>query len=179
MIRRLAATALALLCVVCALAPVTAQTKPDTALLQSLRHAGGSAFSSVTLFGVLTGNKETDELVTLTRKFGADDVRAFFAAFDFFIPDALKYQARAHVKVDVTPVPDPQDGRALAAALYAAGNGADNHFSGGQMLDRLLSPNVRSAVEKDAAKKFGAKARARFSTVLAQLMNDLKTQYSL
>jgi hypothetical protein len=180
MIRRLAETALALLFVICALAPANAQSKPDSALLQSMLHAGGPPkFSSVTLFGVLTGKKETGELVTLTRKFGADGVRSFFAVFDFVISDASAYQMRAHIKVDVSPAPDPEDGRALAAALYAAGKGTDNHFSAGQMLDRLFAPSMRDAVQKDAAKKFGAHAGAQFTASLTQLMNDLKAQYSL
>jgi hypothetical protein len=178
--RRVTAMALAFLFVACAFAPAAAQTKPDEALLQSMLHAGGSPkFSSVTLFDVLTGNKETAELVTLTRKFGALNVRAFFYTFDSVISDALKRQGRVHTNASVKPAPDPEDGRALAAALYAAGNGNDNHFDTTRMFDRLFTKRVREGLIKDAARRANVHTGVGLSTVLTQLMNDLKTQYSL
>jgi hypothetical protein len=180
MIRRLAVTALSFLFVACAFSSANAQSKPDEALLESMLQAGGSpTFSSVTLFDVLTGNKETAELVTLTRKFGALNVRAFFYTFDSAISDALKRGRHAQVNAGVKPAPDPEDGRALAAALYAAGKGAGNHFDTTRMFDRLFTKRVREGLIEDAARRANVHNGVGLSTILTQLMNDLKTQYSL
>lgn len=171
--RRLAAAALVLFSQLAATAP-----GPNLALTQSVVTAGGdaAAFSTATLFDVLTGDKRTPELVALTKKFGARDVRSFFVAFDFLLPDGLKRLAKSHQKLPAAS-PDPEDGQALASALYAAGTGRANRFDGDAMFDRLMSQHIRESVMNDAGRKYGAPALARYRSILAQLMNDLKTQY--
>jgi hypothetical protein len=180
--RRLAAVALVLLCRLAVPPPANAggAPGPNLALMQSVVDAGGGvgAFSTATLFDVLTAKNSTPELVALTKKFGARDVRSFFVAFDFLLPDGLKRLAKSHEKLPAAN-PDPEDGQALASALYAAGAGRPNRFDSDAMFDRLMSQHIRESVMNDAGRKYGAAALARSRSILAQLMNDLKVQYKL
>jgi hypothetical protein len=177
--RRLAAVALVLLWLAVP-PPANAGGAPGSnlALMQSVVNAGGGAgaFSTATLFDVLTAKNSTLELVALTKKFGARDVRSFFVAFDFLLPDGLKRLAKSHEKLPAAN-PDPEDGQALASALYAAGAGRPNRFDSDAMFDRLMSQPIRESVMNDAGRKYGAPALARYRSILAQLMNDLRVQY--
>jgi hypothetical protein len=181
--RRLAAAALALVLFWQLAAPSSANAgeapRPNLALTQSVVTAGGGAgaFSTATLFDVLTGAKRTPELVALTKKFGARDVRSFFVTFDFLLPDGLKRLTQGHPKLPAAS-PDPDDGPALASELYAAG-GRGKQFDGDVMFDHLVSRPIRESVMNDAARKYGTPAIARYRGILAQLMNDLKAQYKL
>jgi hypothetical protein len=69
---------------------------PKLANTLSLVVAGGGPknFSTVTLFGVLAGDKAKAEEDALTKEYGADRFGQFVKTFDFVIDDALKRSCR-------------------------------------------------------------------------------------
>jgi hypothetical protein len=154
---------------------------PHLALTAALIAAGGgaTAFDAQKLIGMLTGNGPLAqaELPVLAKKFGAQNIASFVKTFDFVITDALAQAAAAGIALPSTPTPDPTDGKALAAALYAAGVAPRGGFDVEYMLDALVSHVIHVAVmnDIDASPDLGPKADANYHVVLAQLMLDLKT----
>src|SRR5262249_46538811 len=97
--------------------------KPALPVTLSMVIAGGgpSDFQTVTLVKVLAGSKADAEIASLKAKFGADKVTNFVTIFPFVISDALKIAKEKGVALPAEPKPDPKDGKALAQALWLAG----------------------------------------------------------
>jgi len=154
---------------------------PNLTLTASLVASGGgaTAFDAQKLVGVLTGNgaQTPIERASLTKKFGTENVASFFQTFDFVVTDSLAQMAAAGMALPPTPVPNPADGNALAASLYAAGVMLHGGFDVEYMLDALVSHVIQVAVmnDIDANATLGPKADANYHAVLAQLMLDLKS----
>ncbi len=156
--------------------------KPKLGNTLSLVVAGGgpTKFSTVTLVGVLAGDKASAEVASLTKKFGKANVALFIKTFDFVIADSLKIVTKAGVKLPAKPDPDPTDGKALAAALYTDGVDAKSgEFNAEYMLDHLVTHPVHMQVMTDIDAKYGAKADATYHIALLQVMKDLKAVYAL
>lgn len=153
---------------------------PTLALTAALIAAGGGAgtFDAQKLVGTLTGNGPSTQtqLADLTKTFGPENVASFVKTFDYVVTDALNQFSTAGIMLPATPSPDPGDGKALAAALYAAGIMPRGGFDVEYMLDSLVSHVVHVAVmnDIDADPALGPKADANYHQVLAQLMRDLK-----
>lgn len=77
--------------------------------------------------------------------------------------------------------PDPADSKALAAGLYAAGQGAHAGFDTEYLLDTLFTHVIHVGVmnDIDANPDLGPKADANFHAVLTQIMADAKNAYKL
>src|ERR1700739_2640441 len=75
------------------------------------------------------------------------------------------------------PNPDPKDGKALAEALWDAGQ-TGNGYNVEVMLDRAVSHPIHDQVMTDIDAKYGLAADADYHAVLNQAMNDLATVYS-
>jgi hypothetical protein len=154
--------------------------QPNLALTAALIAAGGgsTAFDSQKLLSTLSGNGPlgASELAALTRKFGAQNVASFEKTFDFLIAEGLA-QAASDGMTLPAPAPDSTDGKALAAALYAAGVSPRAGFDVEYMLDTLFSHVIHVAVmnDIDADSSLGPKADANYHAVLAQTMLDLKS----
>ena len=154
---------------------------PTLALTAALIAAGGGAgiFDAQKLIGTLTGNGPATqtELADLTKTFGPENVASFVKTFDYVISDTVNQFSTAGIMLPATPSPDPSDGKALAAALYAAGIVPHDGFDVEYMLDSLVSHVVHVAVmnDIDADSALGPKADANYHHVLAQFMRDLKT----
>ena len=156
---------------------------PNLALTGALIAAGGgpAAFDAQKLVGDLTGNGPLTqtELAALTKKFGAQNVASFMKTFDFVISDGLTQAASAGI---VVPAPAPDlDGKALAAALSAAGVSPHTRYDVEYMLDALFSHVIHVAVmnDIDADPNLGPAADANYHAVLLQTMLDLDSAYKL
>lgn len=153
---------------------------PNLPLALSLVVAGGgpAKFSTGTLVGSLAGDKAAAEVQSLTAKFGKDKVTSFVNVFDFVIADYVAFATANNVALPAAPSPDPKDGKALAAALFEAGNDHGT-FNVEYMLDTLVTHPVHVQVMKEIDAKFGRDADANYHIVLTQAMTDLATVYKL
>ncbi len=157
---------------------------PNLALAIALVAAGGgpAAFDADTAVGNLTGNGTfgTSERAALLKKFGAENLTSFNKTFNYVITDALAQAARAGMTLPATPLPDPHDAKALAAALYSAGIESGRRYDVEVMLDRLISHIVHVAVMNDIdASDLGPAADANYHLVLSQLIRDTAKAYGL
>ena len=152
---------------------------PNLPLAVSLVVAGGgpTKYSTGTLVGTLAGDKAAAEVQSLTQKFGKDKVTSFVTVFDFVIGEYLVYASANKVALP-PPSPDPKDGKALAGALFNAGNDKGN-FNVEYMLDTLVTHPVHVQVMKDIDAKYGRDADANYHIVLTQAMTDLASVYGL
>lgn len=154
--------------------------QPALPVTLSMIVAGGgpSNFSTVTLLKTLTGDKFTAEVGKLTNQYGKAKVDNFIKVFDFIIPDTLKIVTAKHIALPKTPSPDPHDGKALAAALWNAGQ-TGNGFNVEVMLDRAVSHPIHVQVMKDIDAKYGIAADADYHAILTTAMHDLASVYGL
>ena len=97
--------------------------KPALPVTLSMIIAGGgpSNFKTLTLVKALAGAKTDAEVASLTKKFGSAKVTHFVTIFPFVISDSLKIVKAKGVALPSAPNPDPKNGKALAGALWAAG----------------------------------------------------------
>jgi len=140
---------------------------------------GGPAhFQTTTLVGVLAGPKAGPEVASLTKKFGATKVGNFVKVFNFVVADTLKIVTAKRIALPKTPSPDPKNGKALAAALWGAGQ-TGKGFNVEVMLDRAVSHGIHDQVMNDIDAKYGLAADADYHAVLNQAMHDLASVYGL
>ena len=154
--------------------------QPALPVTLSMILAGGgpSNFNSVTLLKTLTGDKFTAEVGKLTNQYGKAKVDNFITVFNFIISDSLKIVTAKHIALPKTPSPDPHDGKALAAALWNAGQ-TGNGFNVEVMLDRAVSHPIHAQVMKDIDAKYGIAADADYHAILTTAMHDLASVYGL
>jgi hypothetical protein len=148
----------------------------------SLVVAGGGPanFSTVTLFGLLADGKAAAEKAKLVKQFGAPGFAQYVKTFDFVIADALKIVTAKGIKLPATPSPDPKNGKALAAALYADGvDPSSGTYNVEYMLDHLVSHPIHVQIMKDIDAKYGVAADASYHIVTLQIFEDLKSVYGL
>ena len=152
--------------------------KPALQVTLSMVIAGGGPkdFATLTLVKVLAGDKTDAEVAALKQKFGDKAVTNFVTIFPFVVSDSLKIAKEKGVALPSTPSPDPKDGKALAGALWAAGQ-TGHGFNVEVMLDRAVSHPIHDQVMKDIDAKYGIAADADYHAVLNQAMHDLATVY--
>jgi len=153
---------------------------PALAVTLSMVEAGGgpSNFQTTTLVGTLAGPKAGPEVAGLTKKFGKKAVGNFVTVFNFVVADTLKIVTEKHIALPSAPNPNPKDGKALAAALWGAGQTGQG-FNVEVMLDRAVSHPIHDQVMKDIDAKYGIAADADYHAVLNQAMHDLASVYGL
>lgn len=153
---------------------------PALPVTLSMVIAGGGPghFQTTTLVGVLAGPKAGPEVASLTKKFGATKVGNFVKVFNFVVADTLKIVTAKHIALPKTPSPDPKNGKALAAALWGAGQ-TGKGFNVEVMLDRAVSHGIHDQVMTDIDAKYGLPADADYHAVLNQAMHDLASVYGL
>ena len=140
---------------------------------------GGPAhFSTLTLVHTLAGATTNAEVASLTKKFGATKVGNFVNVFNFIVADTLKIVNEKHIVLPSKPNPSPEDGKALAAALWGAGQ-TGNGFNVEVMLDRAVSHPIHVQVMNDIDAKYGIGPDADYHVVLNQAMHDLASVYGL
>jgi hypothetical protein len=151
---------------------------PDLPLTLSLVMAGGgpSDFQTITLVKTLAGSKTDAEVASLTARFGDQKVTNFVTIFPFVISDSLRIAKEKGVALPSMPDPSPQNGEALAGALWAAGQ-TGNGFSVEVLLDRAVSHGIHDQVMSDIDAKYGIAKDADYHAVLSQAMHDLATVY--
>ncbi len=151
---------------------------PALSVTLSMVIAGGgpSHFQTTTLIGVLAGPKAGPEVASLTKKFGATKVGNFVKVFNFIVADTLKIVAAKHIALPKTPNPSPKDGKALASALWGAGQ-TGHSFNVEVLLDRAVSHGIHDQVMNDIDAKYGIAADADYHAVLNQAMHDLASVY--
>ncbi len=138
---------------------------------------GGPAhFSALALVKRLAGAKTGAEVASLDKKFGANKVATFLKVFNFVVADSLKIVTAKHIALPKTPSPNPNDGKALAGALWAAGQ-TGRGFNVEVLLDRAVSHPIHVQVMKDIDAKYGIAADADYHAVLTQAMHDLAAVY--
>ncbi len=154
--------------------------KPALPVTLSMVEAGGGPadFSTVTLLKDLTGPLYGAEVKKLTAQYGQDKVGNFLKVFDFVVADSLKIVTEKHVALPKTPSPDPSNGKALAAALWSAGQ-IPGGFNVEVMLDRAVSHPIHVQVMKDIDAKYGIAADADYHAILTSAMHDLASAYHL
>jgi hypothetical protein len=147
----------------------------------SLIMAGGGPgkFSTVTAFGVLADGKAAAEEAKLIKQYGKPAFAQYIKTFDFVISDSLAIVTKAKVALPKAPSPDPKDGKALSAALYADGVSKDGTYSVEYMLDHLVTHPVHVQVMKDIDAKYGPAADAAYHAVTLEIFQDLKAVYGL
>ena len=151
---------------------------PALPVTLSMIMAGGgpSNFQTVTLVQTLAGSKADAEVASLKAKFGADKVTHFVTIFPFVVSDSLKIAKAKGVALPSAPNPDPKDGKALAKALWGAGQ-TGHDFNVEVMLDRAVSHPIHDQVMTDIDAKYGIAQDADYHAVLNQAMHDLATVY--
>jgi hypothetical protein len=151
---------------------------PALAVTLSMVEAGGGpgSFSTATLLKTLTGPLFDAEVAKLTKQYGKAQVGQFLKTFDFVIADSLKIVKEKNVALPSQPNPDPKDGKALAAALWNAGQSGQG-FNVEVMLDRAVSHPIHVQVMKDIDAKYGLAADAQYHAILTTAMKDLATAY--
>ncbi|HTA56389.1 MAG TPA: hypothetical protein VK755_16720 [Candidatus Acidoferrales bacterium] len=153
---------------------------PSLTLTLSMVEAGGgpSSFNTVTLLKTLTGPLFDAEVAKLTKQYGKDQVAQFLKTFDFVVNDSLRIVTVKKVQLPSQPEPNPKDGKALAAALWAAGQSGEG-FNVELMLDRLVSHPIHLQVMTDIDGKYGLAADAQYHAILTTAMKDLAGAYHL
>lgn len=151
---------------------------PALPVTLSMVIAGGgpSDFNTVTLVKALAGEKTGPEVASLKKKFGDAKVGNFIKVFDYVVSDTLAIVKEKGVALPSAPNPDPKNGKALAEALWDAGQ-TGNGFNVEVMLDRAVSHPIHDQVMTDIDKKFGIGADADYHAVLNQAMHDLASVY--
>lgn len=151
---------------------------PALPVTLSMIVAGGGPknFATVMLVKVLAGAKADAEVAALKAKFGDAKVTNFVTIFPFVVSDSLKIAKAKGVALPSTPNPDPSNGEALAAALWAAGQ-TGHGFSVEVMLDRAVSHPIHEQVMKDIDARWSIAADADYHAVLNQAMHDLDSVY--
>lgn len=153
---------------------------PALAVTLSMVEAGGgpSDFSTATLLKTLTGSLFDAEVGKLTKQYGKDQVAQFLKTFDFVVVDSLKIVQEKNVQLPSEPNPNPKDGKALATALWNAGQSGEG-FNVEVMLDRAVSHPIHVQVMKDIDAKYGLAADAQYHAILTTAMKDLAAAYHL
>jgi hypothetical protein len=153
---------------------------PSLPLTLSMVEGGGgpSNFNTVTLLKTLTGPLFDPEVTKLTKQYGQDQVAQFLKTFDFVVNDSLRIVTAEKVQLPSQPSPNPKDGKALAAALWAAGASGEA-FNVELMLDRLVSHPIHLRVMTDIDGKYGLAADAQYHAILTTAMKDLAGAYHL
>ena len=153
---------------------------PALQVTLSMVMAGGgpSNFNSVTLVKTLAGSHFGAEAAKLTKQYGKEKVGNFFKVFDYVVSDSLKIVTAKHIALPSTPSPDPKNGKALAAALWNAGQ-TGSGFNVEVMLDRAVSHPIHVQVMKDVDAKYGIAADADYHAILTTAMHDLAGAYGL
>jgi hypothetical protein len=154
---------------------------PKLANTLALVLAGGGThdFSARSLFAVLLGDGATTEEAKLIRRFGVPVFERYVKTFDFVIVDSLKLLNANGTALPQTPVPNPKNGAALAAALYSDGVDPDVGFNVEYLLDRLVTHEVHVRVMNDIDANNGGRADAQYHRITLQLFEDLKATYEL
>jgi hypothetical protein len=153
---------------------------PALPVTLSMIEAGGGPnhFETVTLLKTLTGPAFNAEVGKLTSQYGKDKVGTFLQVFNFVVSDSLKIVTAKHVALPNAPNPDPSDGKALASALWSAGQ-TGSGFSVEVMLDRAVSHPIHAQVMNDIDAKYGLAADADYHAILTTAMKDLAAAYGL
>jgi hypothetical protein len=153
---------------------------PALAVTLSMVMAGGgpSNFSTATLLKTLTGTLFDAEVAKLTKEYGKEQVAQFIKTFDFVVADSLKIVKEKKVALPSEPSPNPKDGKALAAALWSAGQTGQG-FNVEVMLDRAVSHPIHMQVMTDIDAKYGLAADAQYHAILTTAMKDLAAAYHL
>lgn len=153
---------------------------PALAVTLSMVEAGGGPnnFSTVTLLKTLTGPLFDAEVAKLTKEYGKAQVAQFLKTFDFVVADSLKIVGEKKIALPSQPNPNPKDGKALATALWEAGQSGEG-FNVEVMLDRAVSHPIHVQVMKDIDAKYGLAADAQYHAILTTAMKDLAAAYHL
>ena len=153
---------------------------PALAVTLSMVEAGGGPnnFSTVTLLKTLTGPLFDPEVAKLTKQYGKAQVAQFLKTFDFVVADSLKIVGEKKIALPSQPNPNPKDGKALATALWQAGQSGEG-FNVEVMLDRAVSHPIHVQVMKDIDAKYGLAADAQYHAILTTAMKDLAAAYHL
>jgi hypothetical protein len=153
---------------------------PALAVTLSMVEAGGGPknFSTATLLKLLTGSLFDAEVAKLTKQYGKEQVGQFLKTFDFVVNDSLRIVTEKKIALPSKPNPDPSDGKALAAALWSAGQTGQG-FNVEVMLDRAVSHPIHMQVMKDIDAKYGIGIDAQYHAILTTAMKDLAAAYKL
>lgn len=147
---------------------------PALPVTLSMIIAGGGPtdFNTVTLLKTLTGSQFDAELAKLTNQYGKEKIGNFVTVFNFVVADSLRIVNEKHIALPKEPSPDPKNGKALAAALWSAGQ-TPNGFNVEVMLDRAVSHPIHVQVMKDIDAKYGIAKDADYHAILNTAMHDL------
>jgi hypothetical protein len=153
---------------------------PALAVTLSMVEAGGGPkdFSTAMLLKRLAGPLFGAEVTKLTNQYGKDQVGQFLKTFDFVVNDSLRIVTMKKIALPSNPNPDPNDGKALAAALWSAGQTGEG-FNVEVMLDRAVSHPIHMQVMKDIDAKYGLGIDAQYHAILTTAMKDLAGAYHL
>ena len=155
------------------MAPLPAANVPLTV---AVIDAGGGAqhYDTGTLIHTLAGHMAGLELMRLRMTFGKANVASFLTVFNFAVADIVTTFKSDKVSMDVTPAPDPHDGKALSVALITQATPPGGALNVDTMLDHLLSPPMHARIRSDIIKRFGTTGDDNFRTVLLHALQDMK-----
>lgn len=171
-----------------AIAPARAQTcqarfsnapcylgAPNLKLTRALVDAaGGPAHAStMTLLALLAGPNLAKIQAAMEAKYGKDAFTDFVTASDFALQDNAVQLAAAHLSLPASGAPSPKNGKALFAALLAAGSYAKGTYDYEYMLDRLLSHPVHAKVMDDIDARYGKKVDAYYHVIFTAVMQSI------
>jgi hypothetical protein len=149
---------------------------PNLALARSFVDAAGGPghTSTLTLLGVLAGPRLGAVQQAMESKYGKDAFADFVTASDFAMQDSAGTLASLHFVLPATGAPSPQNGKALFAALWAAGVYAKGSYDYEYMLDRMLGHATHAKVMDDIDAKYGKKVDAYYHVIFNAAMESIK-----
>ena len=153
---------------------------PALPVTLSMIEAGGGpkSFDTTILLKRLTGKLFDAEVAKLTKQWGKDQVGQFLKTFDFVVSDSLRIVTAKKIALPSQPSPSPKDGKALAGALWAAGQTGEG-YNVEVMLDRAVSHPIHLQVMLDIDKKYSLTVDAQYHAILTTAMKDLAAAYHL
>jgi hypothetical protein len=148
---------------------------PNLKLARSFVDGAGGAghTSTMTLLALLAGSRLPAVQQTMESKYGKDAFADFITASDFAMQDGAQTLSALHFVLPVTGAPSPKDGKALFAALYAAGSYKKDTYDYEYMLDRMLGHATHAKVMDDIDTKYGKKFDAYYHVIFNAIMENI------
>jgi hypothetical protein len=149
---------------------------PNLKLARSFIGAAGGPghTSTMTLLSLLAGSRLPAVQAAMEAKYGKDAFADFLTSSDFAMQDSAATLASLHFTLPAAGAPSPKDGKAMFAALWAAGVYPNGSYDYEYMLDRMLGHATHAKVMDDIDAKYGKKFDAYYHVIFNALMENIK-----
>lgn len=152
--------------------------QPDLGLTLAMVEAGGGPahFDSVRLFRTLAGRHLNAESRKLRKLYGKAKMAAFMQTFNYAVHDLAMLFKINHIALPGRPSVSPNNGPALATAIYHAGIMPTGKYDCGYMMEHLMTHPIHIVLMHDinVAHGHGPQHNANFHIILTRMIVDLR-----